>query len=52
MKVFVIVGENEMMQNISARAVYDSLEKAKAHLNDKDKMYYDDRAVIIELELQ
>lgn len=51
MKVYVIVGENRMFHNISARAAYSSREAAEAHLRDVKKMWFDDRAVVVELEL-
>ncbi len=52
MKVFVIVGENKMIGNISARAAYSTRKAAEEHLADKiDRMWFDDRAVIVELEL-
>ena len=50
-KVYVIVGENRLIENISARAVYSTREKAQAHLDSKECMWFDDRAVIVELEL-
>lgn len=51
MTVFVIVGENTKFNNISARAVYSTREAAENHLKDKDCMWFDERAVIVELEL-
>ena len=50
-KVYVIVGENEKFNNISARAAYTRREDAEAHLLDKERMWFDDQAVVIELEL-
>jgi len=51
MKIFVIVGENKSIGNISARAAYVTLEAAEEHLASPQKMWFDDRAEIVELEL-
>ena len=51
MTIFVIVGENRSFDNISARAAYSRREDAESHLTDKARMWFDDRAVIVELEL-
>lgn len=51
MTVYVIVGDNRLLQNISARAVYSKREDAEAHLKDAKRMWFDDHAAIIELEL-
>lgn len=51
MKVYVIVGENRQFENVSARAVYSTREKAEAHLTSKELMWFDDRAVIVELTI-
>lgn len=49
MTVYVIVGANEAFENISARAVYSTREKADAHIKDAKRMWFDDRAVVVEL---
>lgn len=49
--VYVIVGENKAMNNISARAVYSTRELAQAHLDSEASMWFDDRAVIVELTI-
>jgi hypothetical protein len=49
--VFGIVGENRTFNNISARAVYSCREDAEAHLRDPERMWFDDRAVVIPLML-
>jgi hypothetical protein len=51
MKVYVIVGENTLVNNISARAAYSRRRDAEDHLEDKKRMWFDERAVVIELEL-
>jgi hypothetical protein len=51
MTVYVIIGRNEMFNNVSARAAYSTREAAEAHLLSDDKMWFDDAAVIVELEL-
>jgi hypothetical protein len=51
MKVFVIVGENRKMSNISARAAYSTRELADRHISSKEAMWFDDRAEVIELEV-
>jgi len=51
MKVYVIVGENKGLENISARAAYSRREDAEAHQNDPTRMWFDDRSAIVELEL-
>lgn len=51
MKIFVIIGENQAVNNISARAAYSTREAAERHLQSKSAMWFDDRAVIVELEL-
>ena len=51
MKVYVIVGENLDLENVSARAVYSKLEDAEAHLRSKELMWFDGRAAIVEHEL-
>ena len=47
MTVYVIVGENRLLSNISARAVYTKREDAEAHLVSKERMWFDDHAAII-----
>ena len=49
MNVYVIVGHNRSLENISARAAYTTREAAEAHLASKDCMWFDDRATIVEL---
>jgi len=49
--VYVIVGENRTVNNISARAAYSTRDEAERHLTDKNRMWFDDRAVIVELVL-
>ena len=51
MTLFVIIGQNLKLENVSARAVYSKREDAEAHLADKARMWFDDRAVVVELEL-
>ncbi len=46
MKVFVIIGRNDRLQNTSARAVYSRYEDAEAHISDPALMWFDDSAVI------
>ena len=47
-KVWVIVGWNRQEHNISARAAYSTREDAEQHLKDKDRMWFDDEAAVIE----
>lgn len=51
MILYVIVGKNRLLNNISARAVYSKREYAENHLKDPNCMWFDDEAVIVELEL-
>lgn len=51
MIVYAVVGENRGVNNVSARAVYSRREDADAHLADDARMWFDDRAVVIELEV-
>jgi len=51
MMVYVIVGESRSLGNISARAAYTTEEAACAHVNDDERMWFDDRAVVVPLEL-
>lgn len=54
MKVYVIVGHwsgFEGVENISARAVYSTRAEAEAHIADPARMWFDDRAAVIELEV-
>jgi hypothetical protein len=51
MKVYIVVGENRNVNNISARAAYSTQPLAEAHLADPQRMYFDDRAVIVPLEI-
>lgn len=51
MTIYVIVGENKSFENVSARAAYSTRELAEAHLANPKSMWFDDRAVIVELEL-
>lgn len=51
MTVFIIVGDNARLENISARAAYSTREEAEAHLADPERMWFDNRAVIVPLEL-
>ena len=50
-EIFVIVGENQMLNNISARAAYSTKERAEAHLSSKEAMWFDERSTIVKLEL-
>ena len=47
--VYVIVGENQLLQTISARAVYTRREDAESHLRDPERMWFDNRATIVAL---
>jgi len=51
MNVYVIVGHSKEFMNISARAVYSTREQAEKHLKDKKRMWFDDSAAIVELEV-
>lgn len=51
MKIFVIVGHNRRLDNVSARAAYSSRAQAEAHLADRERMWFDDDAAIVELEV-
>lgn len=51
MTVYVIVGHNKKCDNVSARAAYSTRAEAEAHLVDPTRMWFDDRAVIVELEV-
>jgi len=51
MKIYIIVGENISLQNVSARAAYSTRAAADAHIADENRMWFDDRAVVVELEL-
>ena len=51
MKVYVVIGENQMMHNICAHAVYSNQRDAQEHLGDPKRMWFADRAVINEIEL-
>jgi hypothetical protein len=46
--IYVVVGENKMLNNISARGAYSTREAAERHVRDD---WFDDRATIVELEL-
>ena len=51
MTVYIIVGENRTLENVSARAVYSTRAAAEQHLGDPDRMWFDDRAVIVALDI-
>jgi hypothetical protein len=46
MKIYIIVGENKKLSNISARAAYSTREAAELYNN-----WFDDRITIVELDL-
>lgn len=49
--LYVVVGQNLLFGDTSARAIYSRLEDAKAHLEDEERMYRDDYAEIVPLVL-
>ena len=49
--VYVVVGHNRSFDNISARAAYSTRAAADLHLADPKRMWFDDRAVVVELEV-
>ena len=51
MIVYVVVGRNNLLGNIGARAAYSTRAAAELHLTDPRRMWFDDNATITELEL-
>ena len=52
MKIYVVVGESKMTDNISARAAFVTMEEAKAWIDDPKKNWFDDRNAVVELDLE
>lgn len=51
MKVYVIVGHNDVLNNTSARAVFTLRAEAEAYVADPKRNWFDSRTAIVELEL-
>ncbi len=51
MKVFVIVGENDVLNNISAGAAFTTKEEAERYVADPKRNWFYSRTAIVELEL-
>ena len=51
MQIYVIVGHNQELENISARAAFTDRTEAEAYIKDPKRNWFDDRSVIVPLEL-
>lgn len=52
MRIYVVVGENRRLANISARAAFTTKEKAQDWIDNPKENWFNDVCAIVELELE